>query len=112
MSQVYGARRACPEHDLDVEPTQDRRRADTGALRPPLPYSRSASPLSHAERLGALARLALALYASLSPELKALSEGYSVCLSIVGDAHPPVMLFVQKVEEHEIPDNLIPKVTP
>jgi hypothetical protein len=67
MSQVYGARRACPEHDLDVEPTQDRRRADTGALRPPLPYSRSASPLSHAERLGALARLALALYASLSP---------------------------------------------
>jgi hypothetical protein len=45
-------------------------------------------------------------------ELKALSEGYSVCLSIVGDAHPPVMLFVQKVEEHEIPDNLIPKVTP
>jgi hypothetical protein len=30
-------------------------------------YSRSASPLSHAERLGALARLALALYASLSP---------------------------------------------
>jgi hypothetical protein len=31
------------------------------------PYSRSASPLSHADRLGALARLALALYASRSP---------------------------------------------
>lgn len=43
-------------------------------------------------------------------ELKALNEGYSVCLSIVGHAHPPVQLFVQKVEEHEIPDNLIPKV--
>jgi hypothetical protein len=41
-----------------------------------------------------------------------LHSYYSVCLSIVGDAHPPVMLFVQKVEEHEIPDNLIPKVTP
>jgi hypothetical protein len=30
-------------------------------------YSRSASPLSHAERLGARARLALALYVSRSP---------------------------------------------
>jgi hypothetical protein len=42
-------------------------------------------------------------------ELKALNEGYSVCLSIVGHSHPPVMMHVQKVEEHEIPDNLIPR---
>lgn len=30
-------------------------------------YSLSANPLSHADRLGAIARLALTLYVSLSP---------------------------------------------
>lgn len=43
-------------------------------------------------------------------ELRALNEGYSVCLGVVGHSHPPVFMMVQKVEEHEIPDNLIPKV--
>ena len=45
-------------------------------------------------------------------ELRALNEGYSVCLGIVGQGHPPVFMMVQRVEEHEIPDNLIPKGCP
>lgn len=43
-------------------------------------------------------------------ELKALNEGYAICLNVIGYTHPPVEMLVQKVEEHEIPDNLIPKV--
>lgn len=39
-------------------------------------------------------------------ELKALNEGYSICLSVVGRVHPPVMMHVQKVEEHELPASL------
>jgi len=39
-------------------------------------------------------------------ELKALNEGYSVCLGVVGLTHPPVFMMVQKVEEHELPDFL------
>ncbi len=42
-------------------------------------------------------------------ELKALNDGFSVCLSVVGTSHPPVMLFVQKVEEEPIPETLIPR---
>jgi hypothetical protein len=42
-------------------------------------------------------------------ELRALNEGHSVCLSVVGLSHPPVWLSVQKIEEHQIPDTLIPR---
>lgn len=45
-------------------------------------------------------------------ELQALNEGSSVCLGVVGYSHPPVFLMVQRVEEHEIPDSLIPKEAP
>ena len=43
-------------------------------------------------------------------ELRALNEGAAVMLGVVGRQHPPVLMGVQKVEEHEIPDTLIPKV--
>jgi hypothetical protein len=42
-------------------------------------------------------------------ELRALNEGFSVCLGVVAYAHPPVFMMVRRVEEHAMPEILIQK---
>ena len=68
----------------------------------------SALPIRFSEYGGH--RCMLSYWKPTPEELKALNEGYSLCLGVVGAVHPPVFMMVQRVEEHEIPDNLIPKV--
>lgn len=67
----------------------------------------SALPVKIAEYSGHPALLSY--WKPNASELRALNEGQSVCLGIVGRSHPPVFLMVDKVEGHAIPDGLIPK---
>lgn len=65
----------------------------------------SALPIKVSEYSGHMAMLSY--WKPDADELKALNEGYSVCLGVVGGVHPPVFLMVQRVEEYEIPASLL-----